>query len=139
MSGLQVGVTASSHIVSEQQLNTLSILLIRCGATVFHHGDCVEGDAKAHSVAKRIGLKTIGHPPENPKKRAFTENDEDRDPLPYLERNRCIVDETEHLFVLPRGVTEEIRSGTWATARYSKKVRKPRTFIWPNGEFTCKI
>lgn len=47
-------------------------------------------------------------------------------------RNHDIVDATEWLIATPKKF-EEIRSGTWATVRYAKKVKKPVTIIWPDG------
>jgi hypothetical protein len=31
---------------------------------------------------------------------------------------------------------ERLRSGTWATVRYARKLRKPITILWANGEVT---
>jgi hypothetical protein len=37
----------------------------------------------------------------------------------------------------PRGFKEELRSGTWATIRYTIKMKKLLTIIWPDG--TIKV
>lgn len=87
-----------------------------------HHGDCIVGDWLAHRIGRELGLRMIGHPPDNPKKRAFCDFDEIRPEKPYLERNRDIVDETDVLIGMPDG-PERLRSGTWSTIRYGRKTR----------------
>jgi predicted Rossmann fold nucleotide-binding protein DprA/Smf involved in DNA uptake len=56
-----------------------------------------------------------------------------REPLPYLERNHAIVNESDFLIAAPDG-PETLRSGTWATVRYARKVGKRVLVIMPNGE-----
>lgn len=90
----------------------------------FHHGDCVGADEQAHQLLKWMRtardtprVRVILHPPDNPSKRANCRADEVRKALPYLERNKEIVDETQFLIATPKGTEEELRSGTWATMR----------------------
>ena len=45
-------------------------------------------------------------------------------PKPYLDRNRDIVDACEVLLATPDG-PERLRSGTWSTVRYARKIGKP--------------
>lgn len=91
-------------------------------------------------------LLVVIHPPLLDKKRAFCMP---RDPaerrggadhwqkfyleLPaaeYLERNKNIVDSVELLIVAPKSPHEELRSGTWSTYRYAKRIGVP-TLILP--------
>lgn len=104
-----------------------------CGACELHHGDCIEADAEAHEIARALGWHIVGHPPTNPHKRAFCQFDEARPPAPYLVRNRHIVNETTALLATPRSFAEVIRSGTWATIRYARKLGRPVIVIYPNG------
>ena len=53
----------------------------------------------------------------------------------YLERNRDIVDACDILIACPRTLKEELRSGTWATVRYARKVGKPVAILWNNGKY----
>lgn len=107
----------------------------------FHHGDCIGADSSAHDIVRDItgpgrfdGIPIIVHPPINQSKRAFTIGHSERQPKPYLERNHDIVDECDLLIACPKGFTEELRSGTWATIRYAIKSKKPVIIILPSGE-----
>jgi hypothetical protein len=115
---VKVGVTATQEGLSEHQKRELRKLLRE--ATELHHGDCVGGDKEAHAIGRELGLRIVIHPPINPKKRAWCQGDEVRPEKDYLERNRDVVDETDVLYGLPKGL-ETRRSGTWSTIRYAKK------------------
>jgi predicted kinase len=128
---MKIGFTGSGQGINGDQAKKVYHLLKELGAKELHHGDCVGGDATAHNIAWRMGLRTIQHPPTNPRARAFTQCTEVRAEKPYLERNHDIVDETEHLIACPRTQTEILRSGTWATIRYARKLGKPVTIIFP--------
>ena len=41
--------------------------------------------------------------------------------MPYLERNKNIVNAVDFIIAAPDG-PEKVRSGTWSTVRYAKKV-----------------
>lgn len=102
--------------------------------TVMHFGDCVHADAQAFVIAKEFGVKTIGHPPDNSRKRAFCEYDEERPPRPYLLRNDDIAREgVDGLIAAPEGWVEVTRSGTWATVRYARKFKRHIWIVRPDG------
>ena len=94
----------------------------------FHHGDCIGKDESVHRLAKNLGYKIVIHPPKNNVLRAYCKGDEWRDPLPYIERNHEIVDETTVLLAIP-DVPEVMRSGTWATIRYARKLKR-KIIVW---------
>lgn len=123
--GTQVGCTVEQCLAVVTWLNSREF-------EVFHHGDCTGADSDVHVLASHCGLWTIAHPPINEAKRAFCVVNECLPPYKYLVRNRHIVESTSHLLVCPKG-PEELRSGTWSTARYARKKEKPFTIIWPNG------
>ena len=107
-SGTRGGMTAP-------QKASFADLLRQLRPSQFHHGDCIGGDEDAHGLVLDSGLGTyiVVHPPDNPSRRAFVQGaHEYREPYPYLERNRHIVDETQHLVATPGGFDEEQRSGT---------------------------
>lgn len=57
-------------------------------------------------------------------------------PLPYMERNRAIVDASDVLIACPYEIVEPEfgRSGTWSTIRYALTIPNfPVVIIWPNG------
>ncbi len=106
--------------------------------TEVHHGDCVGADAEFHEMMGVPGAETndvsiIVHPPEDDKKRAFCEGGTILEPKPYLERNHDIVDSCDILIACPPSGEEIIRSGTWATVRYARKMGKEVTIIPPDG------
>lgn len=57
-----------------------------------------------------------------------------REVRPPLERNKCIVTESHGLIAMPITIEEQVRSGTWATIRYARKMGKPVLVIGPNGD-----
>ena len=128
---MKVGFTGTRHGMTASQIVVLTRLLEKKGFTDLHHGDCVGADAQARDMAKLLGLWIVSHPPVNPGRRARTENDETREPLPYMIRNQAIIDETDHMFAAPHGMKKEQRSGTWATIQRSRSV----TIIFPDGTY----
>lgn len=100
--------------------------------SVAHHGDCIGADAEFHTLCIENRLWIVGHPPINESKRAFCPFDEIREPKEYLDRNKDIVDEARFMIVAPKG-PEELRSGTWSTARYAKKKNIHGLIFWPDG------
>jgi hypothetical protein len=143
---MDISVTSTQRGMTSAQLDTAWFLLSRVHAVKLHHGDCVGGDEEFHQMAlaqrevrKSCGLPYMAitiHPPSNPEKRAFCEGyDEVRKAFPYLVRNHHIVDESDLLIAAPRTANEELRSGTWATARYAWKLGKPVIIINPDGSW----
>lgn len=133
---MKTGFTGTQRGMTQEQKETLrGILAGRDGE--FHHGDCIGADAEAHDIAVEVGLQPIIHPPDNPTKRAFKQARPRitfvRQAKPYLERNHDIVDETIELIATPGEGTPQLRSGTWATIRYARKLKRMVTIIYPDG------
>lgn len=101
-----------------------------------HHGVCVGADKQAHEYAKAEGWRIVGHPPIIETWMAasiWNELDEIREAKQYLIRNADIVDETDILIACPRNQLQEWRSGTWATIRYARTLKRPIVKIYGNG------
>ena len=98
----------------------------------FHHGDCVGADFEAASIAKQLGFWIVAWPPEITTKRAYFASHDIHDAAPYLQRNHDIVDATERLIATPKEEEEVLRSGTWATIRYARKLKRSIDIIWPH-------
>lgn len=137
-----VGFTGTQHGMTDEQKQRISDLLYGLQsfgsihpATRFHHGDCIGADVEAARIARSWGYRIIVHPPEAERKRAFNAGDEERTPLPYLERNHAIVHESRDMMLAcPAGYDERIRgSGTWATIRFARKVNVPLIIVYPDG------
>jgi predicted Rossmann fold nucleotide-binding protein DprA/Smf involved in DNA uptake len=56
-----------------------------------------------------------------------------RKPRSYLSRNRDIVRDTEMLVATPGEEAEHLRSGTWSTVRFARKLGRSVWVILPNG------
>lgn len=128
---MKTGFTGTQEGMTIYQSRALWIFLRNADPDEFHHGDCIGADETAHYIAKSLGIYVVGHPPANPKKRAFTDCDEWREPKPYLERNHDIVDESDEIVACPKSRDEELRSGTWSTVRYAIRKGKLEGLIYP--------
>jgi hypothetical protein len=129
-----IGITGSRVGGSAEQLERLKEVLDKAkrvlGYTTLHHGDCEGVDAQADAIAKELGYETICHPPIGSTYRAWTAGHKIVcRPLPFLERNRIIVEEVEVLLAFPSRAAEVLRSGTWATIRYARQARRPTMIV----------
>ena len=135
-----IGFTGTQDGMTPQQKQKFEALLNYYKCQEFHAGDCVGADSEAHDIALNKASKIVIHPPNYANKRAFcdkkTKNGVDLQVLPekwYIDRNHDIVDFCETMLATPREYSEQIRSGTWATIRYAKKIKKPLVVIFPDG------
>lgn len=102
--------------------------------TEFHHGCCIGADYQAHEFISKYSKKIIihGHPSNLKRNRAVCECHVMHPELPPLERNRIIVDSVDFMVAIPFTQHEELRSGTWATIRYTRRLgRKGLKVIYP--------
>lgn len=126
--GTQRGMDRMQH----QDMRDLLLYLYGQGFRFFHHGDCIGADAEMHALALEIGYKVIIHPPSDSSKRAFCAGAfKVLPPKPYLDRNHDIVDQSDEMVAAPGERFEKLRSGTWATIRYVRKVSKPLRIVLP--------
>ncbi len=123
---MKIGFTGTQIGMSDNQKLQFVLDLKELNPAEFHHGDCIGADAEAHDIVREFfpNCVIIGHPPINRSKRAFKKCDILRGPGEYIDRNHNIVNETDVIFATPKTDMEELRSGTWATVRYSKKSGK---------------
>lgn len=136
---LHVGFTGSSDGLSPAQVSALTLVCQTIdqshpGKIIAHHGDCIEGDQTFHDIARSLGWWIVGHPPINSYKRAFCQFDEVRALGEYLVRNKAIVSESVRMIACPKGLLEELRSGTWSTIRYTRKLGRPLQIVYPDGQ-----
>lgn len=127
---MKVGVTGSRNKIPDSTMSRLLAILKEWNASELHHGDCVGFDEQAHRVAVSLGIKTISHPPLNSRLRAYCSADVTHEPLPYLKRNQAIVIASEKIIAAPSG-PEVLRSGTWSTIRFAKKIGKHGIILMP--------
>ena len=138
---MKIGFTGTQIGMTQKQKNEFFDLLFKLECKEFHHGDCLGADSDSHNLSvfyftqnksKFLG-KIIIHPPLNEYKRAFCKAKTILTPKPYLDRNKDIVNESELLIVCPKEKTEQLRSGTWSTYRYAKKLNKKIIIIHFDG------
>lgn len=133
-SGSRKGHTNPQRMSFIEYVNTT----LRIGDT-WHHGDCIGWDAFGDEIIKglKIPIQIVYHPPTKQLLRAFCVSRKDFDevlpPLPYIERNHTIVDTVSHMVFTPSGMSESVRSGTWATVRYAREQEVPHVIIFPDG------
>lgn len=129
-----VGFTGTQKGMTRAQGESFCKIFKKLNAIEFHHGDCIGADTHAHKIVDELfDAKIIIHPPTNKSKRAFSESNDIRKPLPYLDRNKNIVDSSYVIIATPAQHDEIIRSGTWSTIRYAKKLNKECYIIFPDG------
>jgi hypothetical protein len=132
-----IGFTGTRHGMSEQQKRCLDMIFNAWkdfAGIELHHGDCIGSDAEAHKVAESIPRRVIiVHPPIKDDFRAYCHSDQRQEPKDYIERDHDIVNRSDFVVAAPKGFTEEVRSGTWATIRYAKTRKIPFVVLWPDG------
>ena len=130
------GFTGTQHGMTAKQHTAFGKLIKRLGITEFRHGDDTGADSEAHDIVRTVlpDCPILIHPPENKFRRAFKLGDHTFRPKAYLDRNHDIVGHTHCLIATPKTAEEEVRSGTWATVRYAKKIGRPVYVINPNGK-----
>lgn len=131
-----IGFTGTRNGMTERQKKACYSIIKN--ATELHHGDCVGADYMAHGFAAVNGVHVHIHPPRDKKYRAFSDRNSTyvttvyiAMPKDYLDRNKDIVDACDILVAAPETLAEELRSGTWSTVRYARKLKKPVIILDP--------
>jgi hypothetical protein len=111
--------------------------------THFRHGDCVGADAQAHAIVALLkerhgrhqGMypRIVIHPCtiENKRAKCHVNVYNVHPAKPPLVRNKDIVDNSDVLIAAPKTATEIMRSGTWSTIRYARKMGKRVIILEP--------
>jgi hypothetical protein len=128
-----VGFTGTQKRMTSEQYFAVYDLMRELKPEEVHHGDCIGADDEFHSIACRLDIPVVVHPPSNPKKRAFNSGAAIWPEKPYLERNKDIVMSSDILVAAPETDTETLRSGTWATVRAARKLKMKVYIVSPDG------
>jgi hypothetical protein len=134
MARVRIGFTGTQRGMTERQRQALSCALDELHATAFHHGDCIGADAQAHDIAAIMGCEIVIHPPALDAKRAWKRSEQMRKPRSYLSRSKDIVRDTDMLIAAPAEATEQLRTGTWSTVRFARKIGRTVWVILPSGD-----
>lgn len=149
---MNIGFTGTRNGMTKDQLERFGILIheslgdyAKDGLTLYH-GMCKGADEQAHyNFMLCLNWGAIGFPSNIPDTQmnrysidlswmgpnswdGFIKIHTPQDPL---ERNKLIVEHCDVLIAAPKSRQEERRSGTWATIRYARKLKKPIYIIWP--------
>lgn len=128
MTGNRVGLTNEARATFMRFITTIIV-------DEAHHGDCIGADKEFHDICLARKIPVVVHPPTDNKARANCSGALLVLPTKkYIERNKDIVNNTDILVAFPPTQDEILRSGTWTTIRYAKKVGKPLYIIYPNGD-----
>lgn len=145
---LHIGITGTQSGVLPEQYDALREIFLTYLSdpdqriVVIHHGCCIGVDSQAHRLAYALDpkadvLKTVLHPPDNVSKMDISLNPASvlvtHPPYPYLQRNHHIVQAVDVLIAIPGEDDEVLRSGTWSTVRYARKVNCPVVLLTPSS------
>ena len=148
---MKIGFTGTQEGMTGEQCSVLASILLqelrKDWSNEFHHGCCIGADWQAHRIVRSLFItfrelrgwenNIIIHPPKDESRKADIIDNFGiifKEPKPYLQRNKDIVDETDLLIACPNTKKEVLRSGTWSTVRYARKRKKEVLIIYPDGK-----
>jgi hypothetical protein len=128
---MKIGFTGTREGMSQHQKEQFVLKMFELSPTEFHHGDCEGADAEAHDIVREFlpDVKIVVYPPLSFRRRAMKQGDVTMEPESYVKRDYRIVDSTDILIGAPKTDTEQIRSGSWTTIRYARKIGRPNYVI----------
>ena len=132
---MSIGFTGTQQGMTHWQCDAVLQLLSELKPSKVGHGDCIGSDQQFHQMVK-WGFPHIfiyGHPPKNPSKRAFCHFDYLYPEKDYLDRNKDIAEKYDIIIATPKEDEEVLRSGTWSTVRYAKKLGKKVYIVKQDG------
>ena len=138
----RIGFSGTRKGMTAEQLVAVAVMVGGLQPRAVYHGCCLGADEDFADIVNEQSPSTLqfGHPSTLRglvSVRACRLCNSVVAPRPPLERNRDIVDATRMLLATPAGMVEEIRSGTWATIRYARRLSRPIMIVWPDG--TVKV
>lgn len=134
-----VGFTGTQKGMTAAQLHNVEAQLRAWRGQVLYgvHGACVGADDQFDQMLVALGLPRVIRPCTITHMRVPCERQgivlKLYDAAPPLDRNKDIVYESDIVLVTPKTMEEELRSGTWATFRYARKLKRHTMIFWPDG------
>ena len=126
-----VGFTGTRKGMTNKQKADLIAHIHRLKPSIVRHGGCYGADDDFHLIVRQnLPHTSIIIHPCNLNQRGFCKGDLTLAPIAPLARNHLIVDLSDTIIAAPKG-KEELRSGTWATIRYAKKMNKCVIILYP--------
>ena len=137
---MNIGFTGTQVGMTPMQFLRVAQFIAKNQIDSAHSGDCIGADKEFHELILLANnnkdfptIRTVGHIPDDDSKRAFCKYDYTRPAQPYIERNHSIVNCCDYLIATPKEKKEKLRSGTWATVRYAKKIKRAGMIVFPDG------
>lgn len=123
---LIIGFTGTRQGMNKKQVGQLGMLLSHLQRNIkeVHHGDYVGADAQFDTYVVSRNIPRIVHPPINLAQRAFCKAELVLPEKDFLDRNKDIVNACNILIAAPLEGNEQVRSGTWSTIRYARKLNR---------------
>lgn len=132
-----LGFTGTQKGWTVEQKRCMECIVSKTEPSEWHHGCCIGSDSELHELLLVRRGVIIHHPPINTTKKAFCKMRIGDTVLPakdYIIRNHDIVDSSSVLFATPNSLEETLRSGTWATVRYAKRIGQKVVVVYPDGQ-----
>jgi len=134
-----IGITGTRFKMTGPQGRKLSRLLLAQyePESALHHGACVGVDEYTATKASYLGYWVVAHLPIDDKwlsTQSIRVSNEVCKAKEYIDRNHDIVEASSVVIAVPNTKEEVLRSGTWSTIRYAKKLGKEIHIIFPSGE-----
>lgn len=132
---MKIGFTGTQRGMTQHQKDMVEIILTfhKCsgGIDEAHHGDCIGADDQFNTIAGDYYIRRVAHPSNIDGKRAWGTYEVVLPAKSPLNRNHDIVDAVDIMIATPKEHTEILRSGTWSTIRYCRKVGRIVHVIYP--------
>lgn len=148
--GIAISFTGTREGMTKPQLEKVNYLLRDIWRDGYYHawhdGDCIGSDSEAHGLVEAIRkeygdikVSMIGHPATT-HERYHANNKFDiywprKGPV---DRDKDMVVQGDVLIGTPKG-KEAVRSGTWTTIRFARKLLVPLFIVWPDATVTVEI
>lgn len=136
---MRAGFTGTRNGMNAKQLGQLRIELMRLAPTLLAHGACRGADDQADELAAEMGIYRVAYPSTAStaiyasalRARTGSQITIILPPQLPLVRDKMIVDLAEIMIAAPKTMTEIVRSGTWTTVRYARRMKKEVIMLWP--------
>jgi predicted Rossmann fold nucleotide-binding protein DprA/Smf involved in DNA uptake len=138
---ISLSFTGTRAGMTREQLLGLEALLHDIKPDEVHHGGCIGADEQFHDmVLQKTQARIYIHPCNLSTSYKFHVLPQTRIVIlsekPSLSRNQDIVNCGHAIVACPETRDEIIRSGTWSTVRYAKRINKPLVILYPDvGSF----
>jgi hypothetical protein len=128
--------------MTDEQWDQVIEILLNLNYEEVHFGDCIGADADFFVILYGLREETKrpcvihSHPSNIKGTQAKSKSDIIYPEKPPIERDKIIANRSDILIACTKGFEEEIRSGTWTTVRYARKIGIKILIVWPNGSVT---